>query len=343
MNGQLETPVAVIIGRWQILQKGHVALLRAALAAAPKVVVVIGSAWRARDAHNPFTWAERQQQFEAVLSTAERASVTFLPVRDYFDEERWNDAVRAGIAKLAGNVDVTLVGFRKDHSSAYLDHFPGWQLHEVDPTSDISATDLRRIYFEATDMHAALTVIGNYVEPGVRGYLEAWAHLPAYRQCAVEHRAVNAYRVKYTQPFSLTADVVLTCAGHVLLIKRGGDIGHGLWACPGGFVEPREQFYAAALRELAEETGFRTLPARMKAALRGQATFDHPARSARGRIITTAFHFDLGDERLPEVEGRDDAERARWVPISGLPQLEEQLFEDHACILDHFLGLFPAP
>ena len=66
-------------------------------------------------------------------------------------------------------------------------------------------------------------------------------------------------------------------------------------------------------------------------------------RSARGRIITTAFHFDLGDERLPEVEGRDDAARARWVPIGELPQLEEQLFEDHACILDHFLGLWPTP
>lgn len=339
----MDNRVAVIIGRWQILQKGHIALLRAALAAAPKVVVVIGSAWRARDAHNPFTWTERQQQFEAVLSPEERQRVCFLPVRDYFDEERWNEAVRTGVAKLGGKADVTLVGFKKDHTSTYLDHFPGWQLQEVEATSDISATDLRRIYFEATDMNAALTVIGNYVEPGVRGYLEAWAHLPACRQCAAEHRAVVAYRAKYTQPFSLTADVVLTCAGHVLLIKRGGEIGRGLWACPGGFVEPREQFYPAALRELEEETGFKALPSQMKVALRGQAVFDHPGRSARGRIITTAFHFDLAEERLPDVEGRDDAERARWVPIAELPQMEEQLFEDHACILDHFLGLFPSP
>ena len=80
----MNNPVAVIIGRWQILQKGHVALLRAALAAAPRVIVVIGSAWRARDPHNPFTWAERQQQFEAVLSPEERPRVAFLPVRDYF-------------------------------------------------------------------------------------------------------------------------------------------------------------------------------------------------------------------------------------------------------------------
>jgi len=332
---------AVIIGRWQILQKGHVALLRAALAAAPRVIVVIGSAWRSRDSHNPFNWRERVQQFEAVLGE-DRARVDFLPVRDYFDEERWHAAVRAGVLAVAGAAEVKLFGFRKDHTSAYLDWFPGWRLVEVEPDSDISASDLRRIYFEAADMNAALTVIGNYVAPGVLGYLKAWAHLPAYRQCAAEHRAVTAYRAKYTAPFSLTADSVVTCAGHVLLIKRGGDIGHGLWACPGGFLEPRERFYEGALRELEEETGFAPQATHMRMALRDSATFDHPARSSRGRIITMAFHFALPDDRLPEVEGRDDAARARWVPIGELPQMEEQLFEDHACILDHFLKFLPA-
>jgi bifunctional NMN adenylyltransferase/nudix hydrolase len=341
MSAQTSNAVAVIIGRWQILQKAHVNLLRKALAHSPRVIIIIGSALRARDAQNPFSWGERQQQFESVLTPEERVRVSFLPLRDFFDEDRWHDAVRAGVSKLAGNAEVTLFGFHKDHSSAYLDWFPGWALREVESGMDISASDLRRIYFEADDMAAALTVIGNYVEPGVVAYLKAWAHLPAYRQCAAEHRAVTAYRAKYTAPVSLTADCVITCAGHVLLIKRGGDIGHGLWACPGGFVEPRERFYAAALRELAEETGLSPLPAQMRVALQGQAVFDHPARSARGRIITTAFHFDLAEEKLPEVEGRDDAARARWVPLSELPLLEEQLFEDHACILDHFLRFIP--
>jgi bifunctional NMN adenylyltransferase/nudix hydrolase len=338
----MSNDVSVIIGRWQILQKGHLTLLRAALAASPRVVVVIGSARRPRDAHNPFTWQERQQLFEAVLSAEDRARVSFVPVRDYFDEERWHAAVRAGVLEMAGNAAVTLFGFRKDHTSTYLDWFPGWRLEEVEPESDISASDLRRIYFEATDMNAALTVIGNYVEPGVLGYLKAWAHLPAYRQCAAEHRAITAYRARYAAPFSLTADCVITCADHVLLIKRGGDIGHGLWACPGGFLEPRERFYEGALRELEEETGFAPPAAHMRLALRGQATFDHPARSARGRIITTAFHFALPDERLPEVQGRDDAARATWIPLAELPTLEDQLFEDHACILDHFLRFLPS-
>jgi bifunctional NMN adenylyltransferase/nudix hydrolase len=337
----MDIDTAVIVGRWQILQNGHLSLLRTALATAPKVVVVIGSAWRARDAHNPFTWQERQQQFEAVLTRDERERVVFAPVRDYFNNERWNEAVRRTVAKAAGSGKVTLVGFKKDHTSFYLDQFPGWELLEVEVETDISATDLRRIYFEATDIAGALTVIGNYVSPSVRSYLEAWAHLPAYRHCAAEHRAVEAYRRKYTAQFYLTADCVVTSNEHVLLIKRGGDIGKGLWALPGGFLEPREQFYSAALRELAEETGYRPLHSRMTAALKSQAIFDHPARSPRGRIITVAFHFDLGSEHLPEVHGSDDAAQARWTPITRLPEIEERLFEDHACILDHFLGLFP--
>lgn len=336
--------IAVVIGRFQILQRGHGTLLQAALALAPKVLVVIGSAFRARDAHNPFTWEERKQQFEAVLGPEDRQRVEFLPVRDYYDDQRWGDAVRAGLERIAGRgAKVTLVGFKKDRTSGYLDAFPGWTVHEVEPQFDISASDLRRVYFETASMSAALTVIGNYVEPGVRDYLEAWAQLPAYRQCQAEHRAVVAYREKYTAPFYITADSVVTARGHVLLIKRGGSIGHGLWALPGGFVEPWERFYPAAVRELGEETGYKPHVAQLRAALKSSAVFDHPARSPRGRIITNAFHFDLGDVELPDVAGGDDAKLAQWIPTGRLPALEPQLFEDHACILDHFLGLYPAP
>jgi len=334
--------VAVIIGRWQILQRGHVSLLRAALAAAPRVVIVIGSSFRARDPRNPFTWQERQQQFEAVLTPDERARVSFLPVRDYFDDERWGEAVRDGVARLTSHGDqITLVGYKKDQTSSYLDSFPGWSLLEIEPQYDISSTDLREIYFELADHAAALTAIGNYVEPGVKAYLEAWLHLPAYRKMATEHKAIVAYKKKWGARVSITADCVVTANGHVLLIKRGGDIGNGLWALPGGFVDPHERFYTAAVRELDEETGFKALPSRMKKALRGEAVFDHPLRSARGRIVTMAFHFDLGDTHLPDVRGADDAKEARWVPIKELLAMEEQIFEDHAVILDHFLRLWP--
>ena len=70
--------------------------------------------------------------------------------------------------------------------------------------------------------------------------------------------------------------------------------------------------------------------------------FDHPDRSQRGRTISHAHHFDLGDRELPEVQGADDAAHAQWLPIAQLAGMEEAFFDDHFHMLDHFLGLRPS-
>jgi bifunctional NMN adenylyltransferase/nudix hydrolase len=41
---------------------------------------------------------------------------------------------------------------------------------------------------------------------------------------------------------------------------------------------------------------------------------------------------------VPSVKGGDDAEHAQWIPISEAMEMEEQFFEDHFHILEHFLG-----
>ncbi|MDP9108408.1 MAG: adenylyltransferase/cytidyltransferase family protein, partial [Pseudomonadota bacterium] len=56
MTTLTEAHLAVLIGRFQPFHNGHASLLAAALAAAPQVVVVLGSSFHARSAKNPFTW-----------------------------------------------------------------------------------------------------------------------------------------------------------------------------------------------------------------------------------------------------------------------------------------------
>jgi bifunctional NMN adenylyltransferase/nudix hydrolase len=277
------------------------------------------------------------------LSESDQARVKFLPVRDYYDDTRWNAAVREGVKKFsqdAPNRSVMLVGFKKDHSSYYLDHFYDWNRKDVEREVDIDATALRNVYFEALDPDARLEVMRPFVSTEVLAYLQAWARLPVFAERVTEHVAVSKYRKRWVAPFHLTADAVVQVQEHVLLIRRGGDIGFGLWALPGGFVEPGERMYTAALRELQEETGFKTLDSTMKAAFQRSLVFDHPGRSPRGRIITHAHHFDLKHIALPEVKGADDAMEARWIPIKELPAMEDQLFDDHAAVLDHFFGLY---
>ncbi|HMM25754.1 MAG TPA: bifunctional nicotinamide-nucleotide adenylyltransferase/Nudix hydroxylase, partial [Pseudoxanthomonas mexicana] len=41
---------------------------------------------------------------------------------------------------------------------------------------------------------------------------------------------------------------------------------------------------------------------------------------------------------LPDVRGGDDADKARWIPVSEALEMGPKLFEDHLHILEFFLG-----
>lgn len=351
MSATSEAPsfdIAVIIGRWQLPHLGHKTLLDKALATGKKVVVVLGSAYRSRNVSNPFSWEERAAMLQSMLTDEDRDRVVFLPVRDYFDDERWVQAVQAGVEALSnGSRSIALVGFKKDQSSYYLDCFPQWRGVRVTREHELDATGLRNVFFGAQDAIARLTVLAPYVPRSVLAYLQAWSQLPAYSERAREHAAVQEYRKRWTAPAYLTADALVryTCDGkrYLLLVRRGPKaIGAGQWAVPGGFVDNGEPGYTAAVRELAEETGFRPLASSLRAGLRDTHTFEHPGRSPRGRLVSFAYFFDMGGERLPEIRGADDVDEARWIEESELPAYESLLFEDHAAILDRFVGLFPA-
>ncbi len=325
MQDNANADLAVLIGRFQPFHLGHASLLAQALASAPQVVVVLGSSFQARNARNPFTWKERAAMMRATLSESERARVAFTAVRDYYDDSRWADAVCAAVAREAGanaqSARVVLVGHAKDASSYYLNHFPQWQSSVVDPAHQLDATSVRRVLFEAEDLAVSLSALEDTLALPVRQYLKAWALLPPFAGLVEEHRHVVAYKAAWKHapyaPIFSTADALLVSAGHVLLVKRGGFPGKGLWALPGGFVEPRERLLQGAMRELIEETD----------------------RSQRGRTITHAHYFDLRSEALPTIQAADDAAAAAWIGLAELAVMEEQFFEDHFHILDHFLHL----
>lgn len=341
MTAKTRKTVAVVVGRWQLVHRGQEALLQAAFGLADEVIVVLGSSFRSRDPRNPFLHEERRQMLLANLTPAQQARLHFLPVRDYFDDKRWNAAVAFGVGALAGEqADLVLVGHQKDHTSYYLNSFPRWRQQLVARLADVDATSMRNVFFEAEEADAALTVMSPYVSAPVRAWLQAWSRLPEYLRRQAEHAAVAAYRRKHTAVAYMTGDAVVTAGDHVLLVRRKGPFGEDLWAVPGGHLERGEKLVACAIRELIEETQFPLLPASILAALHEVATFEDPLRSARGRLITMAHHFRFPEmSMLPEVVGSDDVKEARWFHRDELPAMESQLFEDHFVILDHFLGL----
>ena len=346
------TDTAVLIGRFQPYHLGHAQLIDAALALAPHVVVVLGSSFQARNAKNPFTWSERAAMIGATLDREARERVRFVAVRDYYDDSLWADAVRSAVEETQaapgnGAARIALVGHAKDASSYYLNHFPDWQAVTVQATRKLDATSVRRVLFEADDLAVSLSVLQDTLPQAVRHYLKAWAMLPHFAPLAEEHKKIASYKAAWKSapyaPIFVTADALLVSAEHVLLIRRGGFPGKGLWAIPGGFVEPRERLLQGAMRELVEETRVAVLASTLEGCLVEVKVFDHPERSQRGRTITHAHHFDLRSDALPTIEASDDAAQACWLPIAGLAAMEDQFFEDHFHILDHFLGLSTAP
>ena len=336
--------LAVCIGRYQLFHLGQLALLRHALQVAPRCIVVVGSAFQARTPRNPFTWEERAAMIRLALTEDERARITFVPVRDYYDQARWVAAVRKAVAAEAGSAArIALVGHRKDATSEYLNDFPGWRLVDVGSLGDLHAKALRAVLFTGDDLEASLAAMASQVPVSTVQFLRAWALLPDFERLRSEFQQMAADLARWSMapypPVFVASDAIVRMADHVLLIRRGQAPGKGLMATPGGFLEQRETVYQSAVRELKEETGFALLPETMRAALRDVKVFDHPDRSQRGRMIAHAHYFAFGDGALPDVAGGDDATEARWVPIAELAAMEDQFHDDHFHILDSFLHL----
>ena len=61
-------------------------------------------------------------------------------------------------------------------------------------------------------------------------------------------------RVVFYDP-KVVAVTVVERESKVLMVRRAGDPGYGLWSVPGGYVDQGEVVEKAAAREVAEETG----------------------------------------------------------------------------------------
>jgi bifunctional NMN adenylyltransferase/nudix hydrolase len=338
MNSAAGADLAVVIGRFQPFHRGHAALLGHALEVAPRVLVVIGSAGAPRLVKNPFTADERIQTIRETLTPEERARVAFTTVRDYYDEPRWAAAVKAAVARESAE-RVVLVGFRKDESSSYLSLFPEWKELALPRQAPIDATQLRRLYFTSSGALAASLV--EAVPAAVARFLEGFRNSAHFERLREELQTLDSTRERYGSGPFITVDAVVTQNDRILLVQRGRAPGKDLWALPGGFLDGSERLLAAAMRELREETELGLSDAELCSALRAVKVFDHPQRSQRGRTVTHAHYFALPPSAgsPPRVSGADDAQAAKWLPLSEVRNMTEQLFEDHFQIIEHFLKL----
>lgn len=125
------------------------------------------------------------------------------------------------------------------------------------------------------------------------------------------------YCYKYPRPALATDQVIFgfgTGELSVLLIRRKNEPFKGQWALPGGFMNMDEDAETCACRELEEETGLKGVDV-------GQLyAFSDVGRDPRYRVVSIAYYALV---RLADckVKAGDDADRAQWFPLSGIPSL----------------------
>jgi 8-oxo-dGTP diphosphatase len=135
----------------------------------------------------------------------------------------------------------------------------------------------------------------------------------------------SSFTYPHPRPILAADSAVFTLrdgALHVLLIERGQAPFVGCWALPGGWVEEDEPVDDAGARELLEETGLANVDLRQLFAI------GDPGRDPRGWCATVVY-IALIDHRDHPVRAGDDAARAAWYPVCGLPNLAF----DHAKVM----------
>ncbi len=337
--------IAVVIGRFQPCHLGHVEILEEANRISHNVIVLLGSANTARNIKNPFTIDERRQ----ILKESVDFPFMSIGIDDYlYDDTVWLSQVQEKVSQLISSFwkkdfepKVALVGSISDGSSYYLNLFPQWTFRNVNVKfpKDVHAVNLRKkIFGENMNIES----IEQYLSTGSRHFLRNFEKTEAFESLCKEFHYIEDYKKPYASlpfpPTFVTTDAVVVHHGHILLIVRGGNPGKGLWALPGGFLNPNEKIIEGAMRELKEETGLKITNPDASYSLKSEKVFDHPSRSLRGRAITHAFYWQGHSPKLPLVKGADDAQHAQWVPIyeaMGKPNL---FFEDHWHIINYFLN-----
>lgn len=341
----------VFIGRFQPFHNAHLDIVKKAYELTDNLILIVGSQYNPVSYKNPFQislehldnysyWSTLRQSILEV--TQDDASLEIEIQEDIYGDSKWCNEVQEKVKYCLETFDdaskVGIIGCDKDESSYYLKMFPQWDLIEVPLEKNLSATQIRELYFvEEPNMD----FIRSVVPDRVFNYLNAMKSTEWHNHIVNERRFIETYKSQYASlpwpPTFVTVDSVVFQSGHVLMVRRNAYPGKGLIALPGGFLDANSDssLEDAMIRELREETGLKVPSPVLRGSIKNTHVFDSIHRSSRGRTITHAFNIVLPDGELPRVKGGTDADKAFWIPFSELDP--RQCFEDHYQIIRYFI------
>lgn len=344
------------LGRFQGFHKAHKENIIRCQELAQDVHVIFGSANTAPTPENPWSVDEREEMIDKSMwpNTPSYGSVD----DSVYNWDKWIEAVREEVTRFAqgycdfhevsmDNIRIGFVGPAKNaETDKVIQIFKNdYEYIPLEINDSISATQIREAYF-SLEQDALPCGYPQGIDEPVRKWLWNWAQdNPEYDRLKAEFKFKKGYLAdrKGTARYDINdcaADALVTTAsGHILLIKRKGEIGYGQWALPGGHLNIDETFMECAIRELKEEANIRVPVPVLMGSVKAEKMFDNPMRETHTRMLTMAYHFQLNDTTPPKVRPADDAMEAKWFTRNQLRHdLRGMIFSDHPQIIEYFLG-----
>lgn len=351
---------AVVIGRFQPFHFGHASMVETALKESATVYILIGSALGLPTTKNPLTAKERQSMITSwavsTLEPKDAARIQFRYIPDFlYNEEKWKTSVRMAIDEKKGD-KIGIYGYYKDKDSYWLHSF-GWEHRAVEPyivakpnpedDYEINATEVRSVLFK--HKNGWERELESRLPRSIIRHLDEWLVSDTFWRLVYEsehwERELEKFR-NYPYKGTLnccTADAVVVCNNHLLVIRRKFHPGQGALALPGGHKNSDESFLDCAIRELLEEVRIKVPEKVIRGSIRNSMLFDHPQRSQHFCKPTVAQYIKLepnADGSLPRIMGgADDAADAFWLPLHEAVKHQDQFFDDHFQIVTAFTGI----
>jgi ADP-ribose pyrophosphatase YjhB (NUDIX family) len=137
---------------------------------------------------------------------------------------------------------------------------------------------------------------------------------------------------EYASP-APTASAVVRDGDRLLLARRAGEPGKGLWDLVGGFMDEGEEPLETLRRELREETGCDVEVGEFLGGL--------PDRYGEDGIWTVNFYWEAALRGEPQPG--DDVAELRWFPREELPPRSEFAFANTIALLERAGARFLEP
>ena len=333
--------VAIYIGKFQPFHKAHQKIVEICKEDYDETIVLVGSVNRRSSVKTPFAYITIKTWVKEI-----NPNVIVKPIKDFiYNETKWITQVEDAVySEFYGeDVEFTIVGHHKDETSYYLEEFPNFKVREINSLMDsLSGTDIRNKYFLGQNFKDDVPFIvyqDMYNFKTLSGFKRLTEEFQFYQN---EKEMFKNYPFPETLKF-MCSDAVVICDGNILLIERKIEPGKGVWALPGGFVNQKETFKEAAIRELIEETGIKIPYKSLEVSICDSHIFDNPNRNLGIPRISNAFLFKVfpdknkkGYPKLPKIKAGDDAANAKWFSLAEVRNM--YLFDDHADIIDYFVN-----